>query len=141
MSLPRPPRARRAPLSEVEWAFFLDQDCAEFDGWELYRLTTGHDIGGPMRFPHYDKRNFDYTERRWNAVKDEVLSHWVANFPGTRPSAWWRFSAPEPRRESESEHAYLDRLDLWLPGETELLPDGSNCERSRSGTRAISPDR
>ena len=74
--------------------------------------------------------------------------------PGTRPVAWWSYSAPEPRRQVsgprgleltvdlyrgipaiwpdrperlgvvfETERAYLERLDLLLPGEEEELED------------------
>lgn len=53
---------------------------------------------------------------------------------GERPFAWWIFEAPEPRRIvgyfqgpnggkpmaiQETEADYIDRLDLWLPGERE----------------------
>jgi hypothetical protein len=34
----------------------------------------------------------------WPEREAEVLSWYSKHFPGTRPWAWWRFSAPEPRR-------------------------------------------
>jgi hypothetical protein len=40
--------------------------------------------------------------------------------PGTRPWAWWEFDAPEPLGEHESERNYLQRLNLFLPGEEQL---------------------
>lgn len=36
---------------------------------------------------------------RWTAHEGELLARWVAQHPGTRPWAWWRFSAPEGRRQ------------------------------------------
>jgi hypothetical protein len=55
----------------------------------------------------------------WSAHRDAVLAWWIARYPGTRPSLWWRFEAPAPRRRAESELAYLRRHRLLLPGELE----------------------
>lgn len=30
----------------------------------------------------------------WEAVRDAVLAAWIAESPGTRPWAWWRFDSP-----------------------------------------------
>ncbi len=35
----------------------------------------------------------------WDKLKDEVLTEWIRLRPGTRPLAWWKLSAPEPRRQ------------------------------------------
>jgi hypothetical protein len=67
----------------------------------------------------------------WRTAGPEVLAEWTRRRPGTRPSTWWRFIAPEPRRTIangrdliESEASYLRRLDLLLPGEERRLrPD------------------
>src|SRR5215204_3904336 len=124
MTLPRPLRPRRAPISEVEWLFFLDalpdkpaDYCDDAENLDRYRLTTGHDITAPMKHPSYHESNFDYTEKRWYAVRDDVLAAWIEDRPGTRPSAWWRFEAPEPRLPRETEAGYLIRMNLWVPGE------------------------
>jgi hypothetical protein len=34
----------------------------------------------------------------WRLCRDAVLPAWIAERPGTRPWAWWRFDAPEPAR-------------------------------------------
>lgn len=34
----------------------------------------------------------------WKKIRDEILADWVIEFPGTRPSAWWKWDAPEPRQ-------------------------------------------
>ena len=119
MSLSRPPRTRRAPpLTPGEWAWFIDQPLSldetwrTPDHWTNYRLLANHDLGDASK---------GYAEQRWNDVKNEVLAYWVANYPGTRPKTWWRFSAPEPRRPRESERRFLERLDLWEAGERERL--------------------
>src|SRR5215216_2401874 len=111
MTLPRPLRARRAPISEIEWLFFLDSlpddkepgDYTDEENLDLYRLETGHDITAPMQYPHYDEPNFDYTKKRWHAVSDDVLAAWIEARPGSRPPAWWRFEALEPRQRRETE--------------------------------------
>jgi hypothetical protein len=35
---------------------------------------------------------------KWAEYGAEVLAEWMREHPGTRPFAWWRFQAPEPRR-------------------------------------------
>jgi hypothetical protein len=79
-----------------------------------------------------------------------IVSDWIRHSPGTRPSAWWRFDSPEPRRllsgeggtwpacrwsfafglptvwrcgepTFETQSAYLRRLQLRLPGERRAI--------------------
>ena len=33
-------------------------------------------------------------ERTWQAVREEILTAWIREKPGTRPRAWWRLDAP-----------------------------------------------
>lgn len=37
-------------------------------------------------------------DEAWRTVGATVLEEWIAKYPGTRPWAWWRYDAPEPRR-------------------------------------------
>jgi hypothetical protein len=112
-------------VSEIEWQFFLDvlteddekRMVEEGGSPELYALTTGHDIDKPPRYTGYDERNFDYTEKRWRDVQEAVLAAWIEQHPGSRPTAWWKWEAHEPRGPRETQAAYLDRLGLWAPGE------------------------
>lgn len=98
-------------------------------------------------------------ERRaaWFAHRDILMArrgdHEFGRYPhGTRPTAWWQYEAPEPRRQIagpsikpignelargipslweskpdgvvfESEYRYLKRLNLLFPGEDELVRD------------------
>ena len=85
----------------------------------------------------------------WWELRDELLSTWIEQHPGTRPYAWWRFESPELRRQMEpgpesigppdwfgcpssfrgmphdgmfeTEGEYLDRLGLLTPGEEPLV--------------------
>jgi hypothetical protein len=34
----------------------------------------------------------------WEELRGELLPAYIADHPGTRPWAWWRFDAPEPYR-------------------------------------------
>lgn len=34
----------------------------------------------------------------WVLVRGDILEHWCAERPGTRPSCWWNYDSPEPRR-------------------------------------------
>src|SRR4051812_27656415 len=36
--------------------------------------------------------------RQWGVIRAEVVATWAAAHPGTRPWAWWHFTAPEPRQ-------------------------------------------
>jgi len=35
--------------------------------------------------------------RDWRAIRSDILADWIREHPGTRPAAWWRYDAPEPR--------------------------------------------
>jgi hypothetical protein len=59
----------------------------------------------------------------WEDVRADLLPDWIRQHPGTRPFAWWRDEAPEPRREGESEVEYLRRHGLLTPAETRTLKE------------------
>ena len=40
----------------------------------------------------------DLARKAWEANEGAILEDWIREHPGTRPFAWWRWSAPEPRR-------------------------------------------
>ena len=58
----------------------------------------------------------------WVEHREAILSAWIADRPGTRPSIWWRLDAPEERPPGESEAAFLKRHRLLLRGEGRRLP-------------------
>jgi hypothetical protein len=50
-------------------------------------------------------------------VGEQIVADWAQDNPGTRPLAWWRFDAPEPRKRlggiGTAEHEVLATA-LWL---------------------------
>jgi hypothetical protein len=73
----------------------------------------------------------DHLREDWVLVRDELLGEAA---PGTRPGGWWKYEAPEPRRQVgdaiESQAAYLDRLGLL-----------TDQERRRLSAVAFEPER
>jgi hypothetical protein len=61
----------------------------------------------------------------WRAHRTGIIADHVAEFPGTRPLRFWDYDAPDALGESESEAAYLERHDLFLPGERRRVPNAS----------------
>jgi hypothetical protein len=37
-------------------------------------------------------------ETIWQANRNDIVTAWINEAPGTRPHAWWTYDAPEPRR-------------------------------------------
>ena len=35
----------------------------------------------------------------WDVYRDEVVADWIKKHPCTRPFAFWKFDAPEPRKQ------------------------------------------
>lgn len=81
-------------------------------------LIGGHD------FEFLAGEPLDPAEMRaaWETYSEDLLADFIPEHPGFRPAAYWRWSAPEPRREGESEPAYLLRHGLLTEG-------GVNTER------------
>jgi len=45
----------------------------------------------------------------WGRLRDNLLAQWILERPRTRPAAWWRFDAPEPRRRIDGHpHPFAD---------------------------------
>jgi hypothetical protein len=76
-----------------------------------------------LRFFLEHPRDYDWVFQRrslhsfWDEHSAAIIAEWVIDRPGTRPSLFWLFDAPEPRCAFESEAAFLDRFQLLLPGE------------------------
>lgn len=58
----------------------------------------------------------------WRTRGTEIVRRWTSAHPGTRPGGWWRNVAPTERLRGESQAGYLDRHNLWLPGEKARAP-------------------
>jgi hypothetical protein len=63
--------------------------------WFLTGAFSMDDIG----------RDEDRARTIWGEIRSAVLSAWVS-LPGSRPFAWWKFEAPEPRLCITDKHIY-----------------------------------
>src|SRR3954453_15475995 len=58
--------------------------------------------------------------REWAACRDEIMSDWSREHPGSRPRGWWRCEAPEPRRRlggvgtAASDNLHLGIPEYWM---------------------------
>jgi hypothetical protein len=96
---------RRTKVSPAEWAFLNDE----------------HELADRLNVFEVIALQCRGTAGLWNEYREEILGEWVAKRPGTRPSLWWEHDAPEPRKERESQRAYLKRHKLLQPSELRKL--------------------
>jgi hypothetical protein len=91
MSRPRKPRAARGDdLTYTEQCFLVDAfDAPKIDTAERWSLRWDHPLFRPGR-PN--------VAELWKEYGADVLRTWINKRPGTRPSLWWKYSAPEPLR-------------------------------------------
>src|SRR5690349_24281856 len=94
-------RINAPELSDTAVAYFFDEinlDAEEWKhDWEPYIL-------------HYNLQNERIgasAEDLWRRYGAELTEEYAVAHPGTRPSSWWRWSAPEPRREGETQREFL----------------------------------
>lgn len=92
----------------------------------IEQLLTGHDFfnqafGRTLFHPSTPAHAYDAMREAWEDLRDELLPAWIAENPGTRPWAWWKFDAPEPRRR-------IQRV---------LTPDEQQRVRKHSGDAAL----
>jgi len=50
-----------------------------------------------------DESAFPAMEKAWRQIGDSVLQEHIADRPGTRPWAWWRFSLPAGERRERTD--------------------------------------
>jgi len=58
-------------------------------------LLTGHCL---MCLLDPDNHSDEQLQAEWSKQRDTLLPEFVKANPGTRPWAWWKWDAPEPRR-------------------------------------------
>ena len=76
------------------------------------QLRTGHDYLGECWGDHPTAADLKEMRQAWQDCKDTVLAEHIERFPCTRPWAWWKFGAPEPRDESVDEKVQLHLLGI-----------------------------
>lgn len=82
-----------------------------------------------------DASAFDSEDSRraaWQAHRAELLRMVE---PGSRPSAWWEYEAPEPLCPGESDVAYLTRCRLLTAAERRTLRAPNSSTSSTSAGR------
>ena len=85
MSRPRRARVAAPQMSETAWAMLNDLPLPADDGaggWERYCLEYGLGIDRPT------------LRDLWAEFGEGIVAEWVAERPGSRPSCWWKWSAP-----------------------------------------------
>ena len=124
-------RSSASEVDDLTWDIMAD-------AIEVDDLPPGWD--GKLQVVFADVLPEPNLRTKWDTHGDGIVATWAKERPGTRPSCWWRWTAPEPRRVLaepetladfygeeeetafiESEAAYLERHDMLLPGEAELL--------------------
>lgn len=64
---------------------------------DFWRILTDQEPSNP--FSDFALRD-DERRALWAEHRERILSEWVAAYPGTRPSHWWRYDAPRlPARQ------------------------------------------
>lgn len=76
------------------------------DGWVIWACDGDHPPDTPETEEAFQEwLTLEYFETpeekaaRWRDHGARALAVWVADYPGTRPDNWWRYAAPEPRRQ------------------------------------------
>ena len=85
MSRPRRARTTTPQMSETAWAMLNDLPLPADDGaggWERYCLEYGLGLDRPTLLD------------LWAEFGESIVAEWVVEYPGTRPSCWWQWSAP-----------------------------------------------
>jgi hypothetical protein len=95
------PRVRRRAIDRRE-----EWDCERtrerFEHGDDFEMIDGPFLGD------------DELAEAWEDLRDELVAEHIAQEPGTRPWAWWRWEAPEPRRQiSAGPEPVLDH-GLWF---------------------------
>jgi len=101
----RAPKARRLGISiEERVALLGEEPPPEANPFALMEFEYGGRAGAKLR-------------EAWEYAGESLLAEWIQTHSGTRPPGWWRFDAPEPRPEDETEASCLERLGLLHEGE------------------------
>jgi hypothetical protein len=89
---------------------------------EHYFLTGRHPAGPCDLDAWVLKRDEARLRALWREYRTEILEDYIAEHPGRRPWAWWRFDAPEMRRRlggigtpAHEVLAYAPEFDRGIP--------------------------
>ena len=65
--------------------------------WFSDRRAEAREIDPQILYLDFEEEE---CRNRWNRVKPQVLESWIRDHPGTRPGAFWKFDATEPRKRT-----------------------------------------
>lgn len=117
-------RRQSIPVTPLQWAYLTDQwrpgeeppegsDPAELF---FFEAEVRHGPG-----PASDRLPLS---EAWQLVREPLLEAWTEHAAGTRPAAWWRWDAPEPRRRLGGVGdplpevlAHVERLEYGIPAD------------------------
>jgi hypothetical protein len=106
------PKARtrkphQASVSPTAWAFLNDLPMPEkHSGFEL------------LGYRHGDKARI-----LWDEHGEEITARWTEDHPGTRPTCWWRYSAPGLRRRVGGAGTPAHECLAYAPSYPKGIPD------------------
>lgn len=86
-----------------------------YNEWHVLQLQEGFDLwgaAGPLgAFGNDDEFDEPAARAAWEILREQIMADWIAQHPGQRPWAWWRFDAPERRRRIDGiQHPFDDRI-------------------------------
>ncbi|HET8903655.1 MAG TPA: hypothetical protein VFN16_06655 [Saccharospirillum sp.] len=92
------------------------------DQWCQFELESGPSLiagAGYFDYQTHNREKFDRARMLadWQRHREKIIAAWIIEYPGTRPYAWWKFDAPGPREENETEYTYLARHALLTESE------------------------
>jgi hypothetical protein len=101
-------------LTATELAFLEDRPLppdADFEADSQWWSMEVHDADPAFR------PGRPSVSEMWRELGETITAEWAQDRPGRRPSSWWRFDAPEPRRRLKGcgEASWPDRLSRGLP--------------------------
>jgi len=83
MPVKRRQSKRREGVTDAQFAYLRDEpfpeETGEFEKWAIEFDSPG--VGPSIR-------------ELWADFRDEIITEWIAEAAGTRPSVWWRYDAP-----------------------------------------------
>jgi hypothetical protein len=77
MTRPRRPRGGVRGMSQALWLDFVDEPIPD-------------ELWGELFFIREEERL-----EQWRLLRDQIIEAWARERPGTRPSHWWRYTAPK----------------------------------------------
>ena len=67
---------------------------------DIWDFLNDEYLPGDWTFPVFDLHDLPAERAKlWKEYGPEILETWIEKRPGSRPSFWWEFQSPEPRKQ------------------------------------------